>query len=146
MRKLIFLIAFLFGAPGLVGGAFAVENLPDGIISTTQAETMNAQGQIVLLDIRSPQEWKETGLPNGAVPVTVHRRDFVAAVLEVTKGDRTKTIALICATGGRSAMARRFLAGQGFTSVIDVSEGMLGNNYGPGWIRRGQPVTPYESK
>lgn len=146
MRKLFILIVLLFGAQSFFTGAAAKEKLPDGIISTTQAQTMNAQGKIILLDIRSPQEWKDTGLPSGAVPVTVHRRDFIEAVLKVTKGDRTRTIALICATGGRSAMARRFLAGQGFTSVIDVSEGMLGNHYGPGWIRRGQPVMPYESK
>ena len=145
MRKLVILIALLFGAQGLVVGALAERSLPDGIISTTQAQTMTTQGEIVLLDIRSPQEWKETGLPAGAIPVTVHRRDFIEAVLKILNGDRTKTIALICATGGRSAMARRFLVGQGFTSVIDVSEGMLGNNYGPGWIRRGQPVMPYKS-
>ena len=146
MRKLFILIVLLFGAPVFVAAAVAEVKLPDGIISTTQAQKMNARGEIILLDIRQPMEWKETGLPKGAVPVTVHRRDFIEAVLKITKGDRTKPIALICATGGRSAMARKFLAGQGFTSVIDVSEGMLGNNYGPGWIRRGQPVMPYKSK
>lgn len=144
MSRLFIVIVFLGVALGFVTGASAGRELPEGVISTPQAQTMSTRGEIILIDIRSPKEWKETGLPQGAVPVTVHRRDFVAAVLKIAEGDRAKTIALICATGGRSAMARRFLAKQGFTSIIDVSEGMLGNNLGPGWIRRGQPLSPYK--
>ena len=143
MRMLLVLLVVASHAFGFAPGHARADQLPPGIISATDAQAMLAKGEIVLLDIRSPGEWKETGVPAGAKMVTVHRRDFLAAVLKVTGGDKSKPIALICAIGGRSAMARRFLAKHGFTNVIDVSEGMLGNHRGPGWIRRGQPVLAY---
>ncbi len=143
MRMLLVFLVLAGHALGLAPAAAKADQLPPGIISATDALAMQARGEIILLDIRSPGEWKETGVAAGAEMVTVHRRDFLAAVLKVTGGDRNKPIALICAIGGRSAMARRFLSKHGFTNVIDVSEGMLGNHRGPGWIRRGQPVLAY---
>ena len=47
---------------------------------------------------------------------------------------------LICATGGRSAYVAEVLEKNGLTGVADVSEGMLGNSGGAGWIARGLPV------
>ena len=143
MRKLPVVLVLAGLVFGLAPDAARAGRLPPGIISAADAQAMQAKGEIILLDIRSPGEWRETGVPAGAKMVTVHRRDFMAAVLKVTGGDRSKPIALICAIGGRSAMARRFLAKHGFTNVVDVSEGMLGNHRGPGWIRRGQPVPAY---
>lgn len=143
MRMFLVVLVLAGLVSGLAPDVATADRLPPGIISATDARTMQAKGEIILLDIRSPGEWKETGVPAGAEMVTVHRRDFLAAVLKVTGGDKSKPIALICAIGGRSAMARRFLAKHGFTNVVDVSEGMLGNHRGPGWIRRGQPVLAY---
>ncbi len=125
-----------------LGNAFAEQALPP-ILSTPQAQEMMASGKITLLDIRQPSEWQHTGVAKGAVLLTMHRRDFLEALLELVGNDKTKPIALICATGGRSAMARKFLIEQGFKDVADVNEGMLGNNLGPGWLRRGQPVKAY---
>ena len=35
------------------------------------------------------------------------------------------------------------MAGAGFTSVFDVTEGMIGSSAGPGWIDAGLPVAAY---
>lgn len=107
-------------------------------------------GEILLLDVRSEQEWRESGLPQNAVPVTIHQKGgaeaFYRAVLEAAGGDKAKPLALICATGGRSMMAQRFLTAKGFSDVRDVSEGMLGRPGLPGWIKRGLPVEAWEPR
>jgi rhodanese-related sulfurtransferase len=56
------------------------------------------------------------------------------------KGQHGKSIALICATGGRTGYVVSLLSKDGFKGVIDVSEGMVGNERGPGWIARGLPL------
>ena len=55
-------------------------------------------------------------------------------------GNPDQPIALICATGKRSAFAREMLAQAGFTNVYDISEGLLGGPNGPGWLARDLPT------
>jgi rhodanese-related sulfurtransferase len=57
---------------------------------------------------------------------------------------RPDQIALICATGGRSAYVVEILGKNGITGVADVSEGMFGNGRAAGWIARGLPVVSVE--
>lgn len=102
-------------------------------------------GQLTLIDIRSPEEWRDSGLPAGALAITMHdpggKEAFAKAVLRAVKGDKTKPIAVICAVGRRSRWAQNFLTKQGHVQVRDVSEGMFGRGkHLPGWIRRGLPV------
>ena len=53
-----------------------------------------------------------------------------------------KRQALICRTGNRTGQVQKFLQAQGFTNVLNVSEGMAGSGAGPGWARRGLPIEP----
>ena len=55
-----------------------------------------------------------------------------------------RPLALICATGIRSASVLRALRLAGYDDFIDVSEGMLGSDRGPGWIKAGLPVVPID--
>lgn len=97
-------------------------------------------GEIILVDIRQPEEWDETGSPRGAHRLDLRSPDFLEGLSALTDGDRGRPIALICASGGRSARTARALTDAGFSNVLDVSEGMLGSSAGPGWIARGLPV------
>jgi rhodanese-related sulfurtransferase len=99
-----------------------------------------ATGEIVLVDIRQPEEWGQTGSPRGAHRLDMRRPDFIAALTDLAGGDRSRPVAVICATGGRSARLANALTESGFTQVLDVSEGMLGSSAGPGWIARGLPI------
>jgi rhodanese-related sulfurtransferase len=105
-----------------------------------------SSGAVTLIDVRSPSEWHETGVPRHAWTVTIHDPGgpdaFVAAVLAAVGGDRTRPIALICASGGRSHAAQTLLAAHGFTALVDVTEGVLGNGDLPGWRDRGLPLEP----
>lgn len=114
------------------------------ILSATEAQTKLADGTVVMLDIRSRQEWQQTGIAEGAWPVSMHEPDFgqrLQAILQEVGADR---VALICATGGRTGHVTSILRQNGIEGVIDVSEGMMGNPRGPGWIARGMPVVSLE--
>jgi rhodanese-related sulfurtransferase len=141
------LLAFLvlIGLLATGGGVSAAEGLPS-ILSAPQVRQLQVEGRILLVDIRSPEEWRKTGVAAGALAITVHQRDFAEALLAAAGGDYARPIAIICATGGRTALARRYLQRMGFTAIVDVSEGMLGSSRGPGWIRRGLPVAAYSGK
>ena len=114
------------------------------ILSAPDAQTKLAAGELVLLDIRSPQEWQDTGVAEGAWPVSMHEPDFGARLQAILQNVPAEQIGLICATGGRTAHVIGMLEANGFTGVVDLSEGMMGNPRGPGWLARGMNVVPVE--
>ncbi|SDZ40992.1 Rhodanese-related sulfurtransferase [Jannaschia faecimaris] len=97
-------------------------------------------GQLMLIDIRRPDEWNGTGIAEGAIMLDMRRDDFVAALTDLAGDDLTQPIALICARGVRSDRISARLLEAGFTNIIDVPEGMLGSSAGPGWLERELPV------
>lgn len=115
-----------------------------GVLSATDARELAAEGKLVLIDIRTPNEWMQTGLPEHAVGLTPRDMSFIDELLQIVEGNKSHPIALICATGNRSSQLQRFLTDQGFTVVSDVNEGMHGNrSAGPGWIIRGLATVPF---
>lgn len=99
-------------------------------------------GKIRLIDIRTPQEWRQTGVAPGAGRVDMYRgpEHLLHGILQEVNGDKNAPIAIICRTGNRTTRAQKFLQQQGFTQVWNVREGMAGSSAGPGWLRRGLPV------
>lgn len=115
----------------------------DMIISPKEAHRRAAAGEVVLVDIRTKGEWQETGVGESAHAISMRDRDFLDKVDALTGGDKAHGVALICATGVRSAWLRDRLEQNGYSNVIDVSQGMLGNRRGKGWIAQGLPVRSY---
>lgn len=115
------------------------------IMSAPEALAAVESGDMILIDIRSPGEWAETGVAQGAVALTMHNPAFGGQITALLQGQQDKSIGLICATGGRSEYVVSLLAQNGFAGVTDVSEGMIGNQRGPGWIARGLPVVSAQS-
>ncbi|MEM9497842.1 MAG: rhodanese-like domain-containing protein [Pseudomonadota bacterium] len=113
--------------------------------SVAEAHQAAFEGDVLLIDIRRPDEWQRTGIGEGAIPLDMRRADFIDALETLTHGDRGTRIALICARGVRSARLSSALSEAGFDRIIDVPEGMLGSFAGPGWLRSGLPVRAYES-
>lgn len=112
-------------------------------LSVAQAHERAVAGDVVLIDIRTPREWRQTGVAGGAHAIDMRRDDFLLALSEATGGDGTARIALICARGVRSARLSRQLSAAGFSNIIDVPEGMLGSRAGPGWLAENLPVVAY---
>jgi rhodanese-related sulfurtransferase len=129
----------LLAAPAFAGG---------GVISADEGFARAQAGELTIIDVRSPAEWRQTGVATGARRATVHDprglAGFLAEVEAIVGEDRNKPIAMICARGWRSAAATAFLREQGFTNVFDIGEGMLGRDGKPGWIARSLPVEPCE--
>ncbi len=112
-------------------------------LSVAEAYDKAASGDIVLIDIRRPDEWRNTGIGEGAQPLDMRREDFVAALTTLVGGDLDAPIALICARGVRSAGMTRRLSQAGFTGIFDVPEGMLGSRAGPGWLASDLPTRAF---
>jgi rhodanese-related sulfurtransferase len=124
--------------------AFSTLALPagaEGVLNAPQAYAQAKAGKIILIDIRTPEEWSETGVATVAKTLDMRRDDFVTVLDRLLGGDRSKPVALICARGVRSSQLSRTLRQAGYSQVIDVPEGMLGSYAGPGWLSRDLPVS-----
>lgn len=121
------------------------------VLTPAEAHEKAMKGEIVLVDVRTADEWKQTGLPASAHAITMHQKgpDFVKALDAALGGDRSKPLAVICRTGNRTGSLVGPLQQAGYARVIDVKEGMVGGRYGAGWIKAGLPLrkfTPGQEK
>jgi rhodanese-related sulfurtransferase len=134
----------LFAALGLLLGACSAEAGPE--LTAPEASQAVVEQRLTLIDVRTPEEWRQTGVAPGALRIDMSRPGgpqlFVERVLKAVDGDKNAPIGLICRTGNRSGVMQRVLLQAGFTDVANVSEGMVGSRAGPGWLRRGLPVEP----
>ncbi|QCT99870.1 rhodanese-like domain-containing protein [Campylobacter hyointestinalis subsp. hyointestinalis] len=89
--------------------------------------TINDQN-IQIIDVRTPAEWEQTGVLNGAILVTYRNSDgsinpnFVNEVK--SKIDPNKKVAVICRSGARSKAASTLLDENGVDGVINLGGGM----------------------
>jgi rhodanese-related sulfurtransferase len=79
--------------------------------------------QSILLDVRTPEEFKESRIPG-----SVNRDVMDATFYEHAKVlDKSKTYFVYCRSGGRSRQACSILNNLGFT-VINLAGGIMGWN------------------
>ena len=109
-------------------------------ITPDEAYAKALAGEIVLIDIRTPEEWADGGLPDVALKNNLYAPDFVQKLLAIRDQNPSTPLALICRTGNRSGRTTAQLYQAGLTNVIDVVEGVAGSGVGPGWFARGLPV------
>ncbi len=140
----------LLGGGAALAGGLAIREYrlipPDyagSQLAVGAAHKQALSGDILLIDIRTPREWRATGIGQGAFPLDMRRDDFIPALERLASGSKSMPVALICARGVRSARLSNTLTEDGFTRIIDVPEGMLGSAAGPGWVRAGLPVENY---
>lgn len=132
-RSFLAAIAALFAFP-----AFA--QTTSGVLTAKQANKALAQGTLILIDIRTPQEWQDTGVAKGAWPLDMTQASFASSIMATLERNPDHDVAVICRTGRRSAYVVGALAKNGITNVLDVSEGMAGGKNGAGWIKSGLGV------
>ena len=136
MNRRDFLVAILASTAPAVWASAATRE----IWSADEAFNALTKNTISMIDVRSRQEWLETGIAKGAWPISMHEGEFQRRLFAAHELSGQKSVALICATGGRSASLLNALKRARFTGFIDVSECMLGSHRGPGWIARGLPI------
>ena len=125
MRFALVLVALLFAVP-----AFAVEKMAPGQVS---AEVEG--GRAVLIDIRTPAEWADTGVAQSARPIDMTSEGFVTDLKSVIAENPGRKLAFICRSGNRSGQLTAQLEASGLTNIIDVAGGTSA------WIAEGLPMT-----
>ena len=85
---------------------------------------------IPIVDIRTPAEWKETGLIKGSIPIMLFDergnydlRDFLNKLNKAV--DTSKPFAIICRTGSRTSILAEFLSRKLNYEVIDLQHGIM---------------------
>jgi rhodanese-related sulfurtransferase len=109
-------------------------------ISPPEAHKLATEKKAVLVDIRRPDEWAATGVGEHAVRIDMEDPLFITKLNAAMGGDRTRPVALICRTANRTRVVQQALMQQGYTRVINVEGGMVGNSGDKGWIAHGLPV------
>ena len=84
---------------------------------------------IPIVDVRTPGEWRETGLLKGAIPITFFnakgKYDAKKFLTQLNKKvDTTKPFALICHTGSRTSIIAPWLSKEFNYNVINLKGGM----------------------
>ncbi len=112
---------------------------------TVSSETFSKVSDgATLVDVREPSEWAQTGMPARAKGVPISSADFVARVLAISGGDKSKPVAVICRSGNRSVKAAQQLVEAGFTNVTNISDGMMGRDgAGKGWLAASLPTVAF---
>ena len=110
-------------------------------ITPAEAHKRAAEKQAVLIDIRRPDEWAETGVGEHAIRIQMEDPMFMTKLNAALGNDRTRPVALICRTASRTRTVQQALVQQGYTRVMNVEGGMIGNAADKGWIAQGLPVS-----
>ncbi|WP_457676951.1 rhodanese-like domain-containing protein [Thiolapillus sp.] len=130
MKNVMFFFALLLSLPA---GA-AVTN-----IDNEELEKLISQG-VPIIDIRRPDEWRQTGVVKGSHLITFFdkRGNYnVRAWLDKLApiAGKDDPFILICRTGNRTGTVSRFLDQKlGYSKVYNVQKGITD------WIAKGKPV------
>ena len=116
-------VAAIAAAVGLItlGGRATGQNVT---LEPLPGSTLASDPETVVVDIRRPEEWKATGVIEGALLITYAAPEsFLQAVApHLAQGQR---LALICRSGNRTSRAAQQIAGLVDYPVVDVQGGML---------------------
>lgn len=93
-------------------------NMP-GVKDVEPKEVWEKKSQLMVIDVRRPDEVAEHGYIPGAMHVVLD-----TLPLRLEEIPREKTLVFVCQLGGRSARACAFLTAQGFTHVVNMKGGM----------------------
>ncbi len=104
------------------------------MITADQVEKMVQEDKNVqLVDVRTPQEIRQTGRINGAQAIDYSSPDFQQKIAAL---NRSKPVIVYCAAGGRSPRAAALMVQMGFSTIYDYAGGM--ND----WKSKGKPTVP----
>jgi rhodanese-related sulfurtransferase len=133
MRKLLATLCLLLLPLAALG------NVTD--IDSAELARLQAAG-VPVVDIRTPGEWKETGVVPGSHPLMFFDEKgnydaaaFVSRLNAIAKpGD---PVIVICRSGNRTREVSRFLSQKaGYTTVYNAKDGILA------WVKEKRPVAP----
>jgi rhodanese-related sulfurtransferase len=92
-------------------------------LTPEQAREMIANGDVLVIDVRDAPEVEKCGKIRGAVNVSRGMLEFradPASPFYDKTFDKSKTLVLYCASGGRSALAGKTLKDMGYAQVYNL--------------------------
>ena len=113
------LAAAAFGAMGFSSRA-AAKNVT---LEAPSGADLAADAGTLLVDIRRPEEWRASGVIDGALLVTYTSPKAFLDAVKPRLGDGQR-LALICRTGNRTSRAARQIADMLDAPIVDVKGGM----------------------
>jgi rhodanese-related sulfurtransferase len=120
LSSILFLIAtFLYAC-----------NTSNNVLDVTQFEQKLLDTNIVLIDVRTPQEYTQ-GHIEGALNIDFYGDNFESEVKAI---DQSKTILVYCKSGNRSGKAVSIIAKSNFKNIYDLSGGITN------WMASGKPI------
>ncbi len=108
------------------------------MMSPQEVRAASLAGDVVLIDVRRPDEWAETGIADVAVPLDMTAEGFSERLAGLRAENADRRVAIICRSGRRSAQLAGELENAGWDNLIDVEGGTLA------WIEDGLPITTAE--
>ena len=115
----------------LTGGMKAWDNAGSSLVDTPQLtvhEVKGRQGELQIVDVRSPSEWQAGHIPGAKhifLPELAERRGEL---------DARRPVAVHCASGYRASLAASILQMEGFQNVASIPGSWLA------WQKAGYPV------
>jgi phage shock protein E len=130
--KLLMGVMILGAVVAMVEAAEEPKKIDQGVnhVTAKEAQRLVAEKQMVVLDVRTPAEFKEGHIP-GATNIDFRATDFQKRIGQLEK---SKTYLVHCATGGRSMQSLPILRKQELKSVYHLDGGFNG------WKKEGLPV------
>lgn len=99
-------------------------------VTNEEASQKLFDSNIPIIDIRTPGEWKETGLLKGSIPIMLFDEkgnyDLKLFLEQLNKVvDTKKPFAIICRTGSRTSVLAPFLSQKLNYDVINIKSGIV---------------------
>ena len=110
------------------------------LMPATEVHERVEAGTILLVDVRTPREWAQTGIAQGASGIVLQDPEFLTKLETLTGGAKDTPVAFICRSGARSGKATQMAMQAGYTHVYNVPHGTMTPG---GWISSGLPVQAY---
>lgn len=107
-------------------------------VGVEQAYAMLMSDRLTLIDVRTPDEWRSSGIAKGAHCAALGTSEFEALLLGLANGPRPKVVGFICKAGTRSTRAAATARTQGYENIAIVQGGM------DAWARVNLPLTPFD--
>jgi rhodanese-related sulfurtransferase len=124
-------VASILGAVLLTGCSSGNESAMN--LDSVAFEAKTQEPGVVILDVRTKEEFEEGHIAN-AININVESDTFLS---EIAKLDKSKTYAVYCRSGRRSADAVAKMSNEEFISLANLNGGVID------WANAGLPlVTP----
>lgn len=129
--RLLGLVSLLLIALAVAGCSSTTDTVT--LVDSGRAETlMQSQADLVVLDIRTPEEVAEGVLP-GAIAIDFYSDTFRDQLAEL---DRGVPYLVYCRSGNRSAEAVTMMTDLGFEEIYELDGGIVS------WVGAGRSLTP----